>query len=136
MPPSARYAVSVLKITRLEKGRAAGGSSNPWPAAAPTGPQTSGTCCGFTTPGRLAERPSTDRATWCGWPVGTCRTAWCAGPNPRVILYGFDQAVRGLGMSYPDFIEQDGRLWITTTDKEDARIFEIDPKLLAGLWDR
>jgi hypothetical protein len=44
--------------------------------------------------------------------------------------------VRGLGMSYPDFIEQDGRLRITTTDKEDARIFEIDPTLLADLWDQ
>ncbi len=36
----------------------------------------------------------------------------------------------------PDFIEQDGRLRITTTDKEDARIFEVDPTLLAGLWDQ
>ncbi len=56
--------------------------------------------------------------------------------QPEVLLYGFDLPVRGLGMSYPDFIEQDGRLWITTTDKEDARIFEIDPTLLAGLWDQ
>ena len=53
-----------------------------------------------------------------------------------MLLYGFDLPVRGLGMSYPDFIEQDGRLRITTTDKEDARIFEIDPTLLAGLWDQ
>jgi len=37
-------------------------------------------------------------------------------------------------MSYPDFIEEDGRFWVTTTDKEDARIFEIDPTLMDGLW--
>ena len=54
--------------------------------------------------------------------------------QPELLLYSFDSPVRGLGMSYPDFIEQDGRLWVTTTDKEDARIFEVDPALLAGLW--
>ena len=54
--------------------------------------------------------------------------------QPEVFLYGFDLPVRGLGMSYPDFIEKDGRFWVTATDKEDARIIEIDPDLLEGLW--
>jgi hypothetical protein len=56
--------------------------------------------------------------------------------QPELLLYGHDLPVRGIGMSYPDFIEQDGRLWITTTDKEEARIFEIDPGLLEGLWNQ
>ena len=54
--------------------------------------------------------------------------------QPEVLMYGFDLPVRGLGMSYPDFIEEDGRLWVTTTNKEDARVFEIAPELLDGLW--
>jgi hypothetical protein len=56
--------------------------------------------------------------------------------QPEVFLYGFDLPVRGLGMSYPDFIEKDGRFWVTATDKEDARIIEIDPDLLEGLWNQ
>nr|QIJ31395.1 hypothetical protein [uncultured organism] len=56
--------------------------------------------------------------------------------QPEVFLYGFDLPVAGLGMSYPDFIEEDGRLWVTTTDKEDARIFEIAPDLLETLWNQ
>ncbi len=40
----------------------------------------------------------------------------------------------GLGMSYPDLIEQDGRYWITETQKTIARVHEIDPTLLEGLW--
>lgn len=56
--------------------------------------------------------------------------------QPEVLMYGFDLPVRGTGMSYPDFIEEDGRFWVTTTDKEDARIFEIDPALLEGLWNQ
>jgi len=56
--------------------------------------------------------------------------------QPEVFLYGFDLPVGGLGMSYPDFVEDDGRFWVTTTDKEDARIFEIDPVLLEGLWNQ
>ena len=56
--------------------------------------------------------------------------------QPEVLLYGLDLPVRGLGMSYPDFIEEGGRRWVTTTDKEGARIFEIDPSLLDGLWNQ
>ena len=56
--------------------------------------------------------------------------------QPEVFLYGFDLPINGLGMSYPDFVEEDGRFWVTTTDKEDARIFEIAPDLLDGLWNQ
>lgn len=56
--------------------------------------------------------------------------------QPEVLMYGFDLPVNGIGMSYPDFVEEDGRFWVTTTDKEDARIFELDPVLLEGLWNQ
>ncbi len=56
--------------------------------------------------------------------------------QPEVLLYGFDLPVRNLGMSYPDFVEQEGRFWVTTTDKQDARIFPLDPTMLDGLWNQ
>ena len=40
----------------------------------------------------------------------------------------------GGGMSYPDLIEQDGKYWITETQKTLARVHPIDPTLLEGLW--
>ena len=51
--------------------------------------------------------------------------------QPEVLLYHDDPKKR---MSYPDLIEADGRYWVTETEKEEARIHEIDPTLLAGLW--
>ncbi len=67
--------------------------------------------------------------------------AWLAGgiekdgriywSQPEIILYDPDEKVR---ISYPDLIEQDGRYWITETQKETARVHEIDASLLEGLW--
>jgi len=37
-------------------------------------------------------------------------------------------------MSYPDLIEMKGKYWVTETEKEAARVHEIDPSLLEGLW--
>jgi hypothetical protein len=37
-------------------------------------------------------------------------------------------------MSYPDLIEQDGRYWVTETNKTVARVHEVDKTLLEGLW--
>ncbi|MGH2561578.1 MAG: LamG-like jellyroll fold domain-containing protein [Thermomicrobiales bacterium] len=51
--------------------------------------------------------------------------------QPEIVLYDADPATR---MSYPDFIEQDGRYWITETQKTVARVHEIDPSFLDGLW--
>lgn len=51
--------------------------------------------------------------------------------QPEIVLYDPDPAVR---ISYPDLIEEDGRYWISETQKSVARIHEIDPKLLQGLW--
>ena len=40
------------------------------------------------------------------------------------------------GMSYPDLIQEDGSYWVTETQKTIARIHEIDPALLEGLWNQ
>ena len=39
-------------------------------------------------------------------------------------------------MSYPDLIEENGRYWITETQKTIARIHEIDASLLEGMWNQ
>lgn len=51
--------------------------------------------------------------------------------QPEVLLYHDDPKKR---MSYPDLVEIDGRFWVTETEKEVARVHELDPALLAGLW--
>lgn len=51
--------------------------------------------------------------------------------QPEIVLYDDDPAVR---MSYPDFIEEEGRVFVTETQKSVARVHELDPKLLDGLW--
>ena len=49
----------------------------------------------------------------------------------EILLYDPDTKVR---MSYPDLIEQDGCFWVTETQKNIARVHEIDRTLLEGLW--
>jgi len=51
--------------------------------------------------------------------------------QPEIVLYDDDPYVR---MSYPDLVEEDGRLYLTETQKDKARVHEIDPGLLDGLW--
>lgn len=51
--------------------------------------------------------------------------------QPEVLLFDPDVAK---GMSYPDLIEQDGCYWVTETQKKIARVHELDPSLLEGLW--
>lgn len=69
--------------------------------------------------------------------------AWIAGgierdghiwwSQPEILLYDPDPKTR---TSYPDLIEQDGRFWITETQKEIARVHEVDASLLRGTWDQ
>jgi len=77
-----------------------------------------------------------------GWnPYADRNPAWVAGgiekdgvihwSEPEILLYDDDPNVR---ISYPDFIEQDGRYVVTETQKEIARVHEIDPTLLEDLW--
>lgn len=52
--------------------------------------------------------------------------------RPQVVLYAAD---RNLRMSYPDLIEEDdGRLYLTETQKTVARVHEVDPAVLEVLW--
>jgi hypothetical protein len=52
--------------------------------------------------------------------------------QPEILLYCDDPTI--LGMSYPDFFEQDGHYYVSETQKMYARVHEIDPTLLEGLW--
>ncbi len=51
--------------------------------------------------------------------------------QPEIVLYDDDPYIR---ISYPDLIEENGRYYLTETQKNIARIHEIDPGLLEGLW--
>lgn len=51
--------------------------------------------------------------------------------QPEILLYDDDPKTR---MSYPDLIEQDGRYWVTETQKSVARSHELDSVLLDGTW--
>ena len=51
--------------------------------------------------------------------------------EPEIILY--DDKI-GNRMSYPDFIEEDGRYFFTETQKTTARVHELDIDLLEGMW--
>lgn len=51
--------------------------------------------------------------------------------QPEIVLYDDDPFVR---MSYPDLIEDDGRIFLTETQKDKARVHPVDRQLLEGLW--
>ena len=51
--------------------------------------------------------------------------------QPEIVLYDDDPIIR---MSYPDLVEDGGKYYLTETQKDVARVHEIDPVLLAGLW--
>jgi hypothetical protein len=51
--------------------------------------------------------------------------------RPEVVLYDTDRDTR---ISYPDFIEEGERLFITETQKTVARVHEVPAWLLDRLW--
>ncbi len=59
---------------------------------------------------------------------GGKRIAWS---EPEIALYDDNVASR---ISYPDFIEQDGAIFVTETQKTIARSHCLSPDLLAWLW--
>lgn len=80
-----------------------------------------------------------------GWSVYDDRNpAWlCAGhevpgpdgpmlawSEPEILLYDDDPMIR---MSYPDLVEENGRWFVTETQKSIGRVHEIDATLIAGL---
>jgi hypothetical protein len=67
--------------------------------------------------------------------------AWLAGgiekdgrihwSQPEIVLYDPEPKTR---ISYPDFVEEEGRFYITETQKTVARVHEIDRLAVHGLW--
>ncbi len=53
--------------------------------------------------------------------------------QPEIILYDDDPFIR---MSYPDLVEEDGRYFITETQKDSARVHELDLQLVQDLWNQ
>lgn len=53
--------------------------------------------------------------------------------QPEILFYDPDPEIR---ISYPDLIEEDGRYWISQTQKSIARVCEVDADLLNGLWNQ
>jgi len=53
--------------------------------------------------------------------------------EPELALYSRDASAR---MSYPDIVEQDGRFWLTETQKTFARVHALDSGFLDGLWNQ
>ena len=51
--------------------------------------------------------------------------------QPEIALYDDDPWIR---MSYPDLIEEGGKYFLTETQKDVARVHEIDLNLLESLW--
>jgi len=52
--------------------------------------------------------------------------------QPEIDLYDNDPTA--FGMSYPDYIEKDGRLWMIETQKNTARVHEVNHNLIEGMW--
>ena len=53
--------------------------------------------------------------------------------EPEILLYDDDLTVR---MSYPDYVEDGGRYFITETQKTIARVHEIPGEFLEMLWNQ
>jgi len=53
--------------------------------------------------------------------------------QPEIVLYDDDPIIR---MSYPDLIEDGGKYYLTETQKDVARVHEIDASLLEGMWNQ
>ena len=54
--------------------------------------------------------------------------------QPEILLYHSDPTVRG--MSYPDFIAQDEKIWVTATQKTVARVHELNLEMLEAVWNQ
>ncbi len=54
--------------------------------------------------------------------------------QPEILIYA--PGLSKERMSYPDLIEQDGRYWITETNKVQGLCHQIDPEFFGKLWDQ
>ena len=76
-----------------------------------------------------------------GWTYNGRNPAWLSGGIEKdgKILWGqpeilFYEDEIGIRMSYPDLVEQDGKYWITETNKEIARCHEIPADFFNMIW--
>ncbi|HZT31220.1 MAG TPA: exo-alpha-sialidase [Bryobacteraceae bacterium] len=53
--------------------------------------------------------------------------------QPEIALYDDDPLIR---ISYPDLVEDGGKYFLTETQKDIARVHEIAPALLQGMWNQ
>lgn len=53
--------------------------------------------------------------------------------QPEIVLYDDDPYII---ISYPDLVEDGGHYYLTETQKNIARVHEVDPTLLDGLWNQ
>ena len=53
--------------------------------------------------------------------------------QPEIGIYDDDTVIR---MSYPDLIEEGGKYFLTETQKDIARVHEVDKSLLEGMWNQ
>ena len=51
--------------------------------------------------------------------------------QPEIVLYDDDSYIR---MSYPDLVEEGGEVYLLETQKDVARVHQLDHALLDGLW--
>ena len=67
-----------------------------------------------------------------GWIAGGREVKGCIlWSEPEILLFTEDQL---LGPSYPDLVEDQGRFFILATQKKEARVMEIERRLLEDLW--
>lgn len=54
--------------------------------------------------------------------------------QPEIFIYGTDLSYETGRYSYPDLIEQEGKYWVTTTNKASGKLIPVEEALLEGLW--
>jgi hypothetical protein len=65
-----------------------------------------------------------------GWEVDTAEGKIIHWSQPEIAFYGDDPMVR---ISYPDFIEFEGKFLFSETEKSTARLHEVAPEIVAAL---
>jgi hypothetical protein len=65
--------------------------------------------------------------------AGRLKDGFVSWSQPEIVAY-VDGGLEGC--SYPDFIEDGGHYYVCATQKTEARVMDVEPGLLAGLWDQ
>jgi hypothetical protein len=65
--------------------------------------------------------------------AGWLKDGFVSWSQPEIVAY-VDGGLEGC--SYPDFIEDSGHYYICATQKTEARVMDVEPGLLDGLWDQ